>query len=78
MEPQYSNAQRNLAAELALTGQVPAAREVLQRYLSLKDTRIRTIAQERAYLTALSDNPAFLAWGDRTIEGLRKAGMPEE
>jgi hypothetical protein len=51
---------------------------MLQRYLSLKTTRVRTIAQYRAYRKTLSDNPAFLAQGERVFEGLRKAGMPEE
>jgi adenylate cyclase len=78
MAPQFSNGQRNLAAELALAGQVVEAHEVLQRYLSLKDTRIRTIAQERAYADSLSDNPAYLVAARRVEEGLRKAGMPEQ
>jgi adenylate cyclase len=78
MAPEYSNGQRNLAAELALAGQVVEAREVLQRYLSLKDTRIRTIAQLRAVTERASDNPAYLAFCRRVEEGLRKAGMPEQ
>jgi hypothetical protein len=51
---------------------------VLQRYLSLKATRIRTIAQFRAYMKTLSNDPAFVTHIDGGAEGLRKAGMPEE
>jgi adenylate cyclase len=76
--PEFPDTQRLLAAELALNGQEPGAREMLQRYLSLKATRIRTIAQYRAFGKTFSDHPAFVAYADRVIEGLRKAGMPEE
>ena len=76
--PEYPSSQRVLAAELALSGREPEAREVLRRYLSLKETQIRTIAQFRAFLKTLSDHPAFLAMADRSVAGLRKAGMPEE
>jgi hypothetical protein len=51
---------------------------VLQRYLSLKAARIKTIAQYRAYAESLSDNPLYLAYRDRLWDALRKAGMPEE
>ncbi len=76
--PLYSVALRSLAAELALNGQLPEAREALQRYLSLKDVRIRTIAQHEAFGESKSDNPAFRAWLQRFNEGLRQAGMPEK
>jgi tetratricopeptide (TPR) repeat protein len=79
MAPEYSNAWRLLAAELALNGQEAEARDALQRYLSLKATTIRTIVQFKAFVrTLLSDNPAVVASSERLIEGLRKAGMPEE
>jgi adenylate cyclase len=78
MAPQFSIAQRSLAAELALNGQLPEAREALQRYLSFRDTQIRTVAQYAAAGESLSDNPAFRAWHRRYEEGLRQAGMPEK
>jgi adenylate cyclase len=77
LAPQFRSAQRTLAAELALNGQEREAHEVLQRYLSLKSPT-RTIAETRAFTRTLTDNPAFLANSDRLVEGLRKAGMPEE
>jgi tetratricopeptide (TPR) repeat protein len=78
MAPQYSAALRSLVAELALNGQLPEARDALQRYLSLKDVRIRTIAQHEAFGENWSDNPAFRAWLQRFNGGLREAGMPEK
>jgi tetratricopeptide (TPR) repeat protein len=79
MAPEFANGQRALAAELALNGQVPEAREALQHYLSMKDARIRTIAQEEAaYGVSFSGNPTYRAWRRRFEEGLRQAGMPEE
>jgi adenylate cyclase len=78
MAPQFPHAQLSLAAGLALNRQEAEAREVLRRYLSLKATRIRTIAQCRAYVKTLSDNPAHRDQSDQLIEGLRKAGMPED
>jgi hypothetical protein len=56
------------------------AREALQRYLALPSTRpVRTIAAFRAYLSPVSDrDPRFVEMNERTYDGLRKAGMPEE
>jgi hypothetical protein len=67
-----------LASALALTGRQAEAREALQRYLSLKDTTSKTIAQFRPQHRSFSDNPKWLAYSDRLVEGLRRAGMPEE
>jgi adenylate cyclase len=78
MAPQFAVVQRGLAAELALNGQMPEAREALQRDLRLNDP-IRTMAQEKAaYGDSFSDNPVYRAWHRRIEEGLRQAGMPEE
>jgi adenylate cyclase len=78
LNPQYVLAQMNLISELALNGQEAEAREMLKRYLSASGPRVRTLAQRKANHYSFSDNPAYLAWGDRLIEGLRKAGMPEQ
>jgi adenylate cyclase len=59
-----------LTSELALTGRDAEASAMLARYLALKRTRNRTIAQ-CDYLP--DNNPAFV----RFKSGLRKAGMPE-
>jgi TolB-like protein/class 3 adenylate cyclase/Tfp pilus assembly protein PilF len=77
--PQFSPAHRDLAAHLALNGQLQEARAALQRYLSLQQVRVRTIAQAEAFLNSSSaDNPVHRAWLQRYLEGLRKAGLPEQ
>jgi adenylate cyclase len=65
-----------LIAALALGGHDDEARALLQRYLALGLTRIKTVAQFKA-LDA-SDNPRYLALRERLYDGLRKAGMPEQ
>jgi adenylate cyclase len=67
-----------LASTLALTGRQAEASEAIKQYLSLKATTSKTIAEFRPQHRAVSDNPKWLAYSDRLIEGLRKAGMPEE
>jgi predicted Zn-dependent protease len=67
-----------LASTLALTGRQAEASEALKQYLSLKGTTSKTIAEFRPQHRAISDNPKWLAYSDRLVEGLRKAGMPEQ
>jgi adenylate cyclase len=69
-------AHAGLAAALALTSHDAEAREMLQRYLSLPETRNKSIAALKKQ--ANSDNTSYLAMRERIYEGLRKAGMPEE
>jgi predicted Zn-dependent protease len=75
--PDYPDSQWQLAAALALAGDYAQAREALARYLSLPLTRNKTIAQLKAGLPtpAHAEEAAFL---EHEVEGLRKAGMPEE
>ena len=64
-----------LASALALAGHDDEARATLARYLSLKRTRTRTLAQ----WTHVPDaSPAFDAFAERFKSGLRRAGMPEQ
>jgi adenylate cyclase len=74
--PEWPLPQAMLAAALAATGHEAEAHETLRRYLSLSGVKARTIAQWKAQMP--SDNPVFLAHAGRLLEGLRKAGMPEE
>jgi adenylate cyclase len=67
-----------LASALALTERQAEAGEALKRYLSLKATTSKTITEFRSQHRAVSYNPKWLAYSDRLVEGLRKAGMPEE
>jgi hypothetical protein len=62
MAPQDLSCLRLLVPELALNGQLPEARDALQRFLSLKEVGIRTVAQEAALGASNSDNPVYRAW----------------
>jgi tetratricopeptide (TPR) repeat protein len=69
---------QNLAAALALTGHEADAREALQRYLALPySARLRTIAALKAYNARFTDANSVESQ-ERTYDGLRKAGMPEQ
>jgi hypothetical protein len=65
----------NLAATLALLGELDEARAAVQTGLALHPSF--TIRRFRDATNARSDNPTFLAGRDRTIEGMRIAGVPE-
>ena len=74
-------AHANLIAALALTGHDTEAHDALQRYLALPVSGPRTIATWKALKASLTDehsDPRVLEYWDRFIEGLRKAGLPEE
>jgi class 3 adenylate cyclase/TolB-like protein len=65
-----------LIAALALGGHDGEAHALLQRYLALGLTRIKTVAQFKALDE--SDTARYLALRGRLYDGLRKAGMPEQ
>jgi adenylate cyclase len=68
-----------LVAALALTGQDAEARDALKRYLALLSTGpLRTIAAWKAHQMSLGGDPRFVEMSERSYDGLRKAGMPEE
>jgi adenylate cyclase len=79
IDPSFSS---DLVAPLALTGHEAEARETLQRYLALPSSvQPRTIAAMKAYndhFVNANTDPRLLESFDRYIEGLRKAGMPEQ
>ena len=70
-----------LIGALALTGHPTKAHDALQRYLALEPPGPKTIAAWKAFrahsFNANSD-PRVLETLELEIEGLRKAGMPEE
>jgi tetratricopeptide (TPR) repeat protein len=83
INPNYNpGAQGSLIAALGLTGHQEEAGEALQRFLALPSSgQLRTTAAWKAYDEARSGehiDPRVLETNDRRIEGLRKAGMPEE
>jgi TolB-like protein/class 3 adenylate cyclase/Tfp pilus assembly protein PilF len=68
-----------LVAALALAGHETEAREALRRYLALPSTGpLKTIAAWKAYYSAQGGGPARVESNERTYDGLRKAGMPEQ
>ena len=79
IDPSFSS---DLVAPLALTGHEAEARETLQRYLALPSSvQPRTIAAMKAYndhFVNANTDPRLLEAFDRYLEGLRKAGMPEQ
>ncbi len=71
----------NLIAALALTGHEAEAHEALQSYLASVPSGPKTIAAWKATVApvARADSPPrYLETLDRTYDGLRKAGVPEE
>jgi adenylate cyclase len=72
-----------LVAALALTDHDAEAREALQRYLALPSSGpLRTIAAWKAHQRSLvskqGGDPRFVEMSERSYDGLRKAGMPED
>ena len=65
-----------LAAALALFGRLEEARAAARTALTVNPQA--TIARFRATFASFSDNPVYLAGLERIVEGLRKAGLPEE
>jgi TolB-like protein/tetratricopeptide (TPR) repeat protein len=71
----FSLAHFHLAAALARLGELDEARAAVQAGLALDPSF--TIRRFHDATYARSDNPTFLAWGDRAIEGMRLVGVPE-
>jgi tetratricopeptide (TPR) repeat protein len=71
-----------LVAALGLTGHDAEAREALQRYLAPPSTApFKTVAAWKGYQMSMvpkGGDPRFLEMSERSYDGLRKAGMPEE
>jgi TolB-like protein len=72
----YPAANFHLAAALALLDRVDEARSAVKAGLAFDPTF--TISRARAARTARTDDPTFLAQLEPILEGLRKAGLPEE
>jgi TolB-like protein/Tfp pilus assembly protein PilF len=67
-------------ATLANLGRDAEARELYQRYAALTGGRMATVAQNRAYFERLTaaNTPIIVAYREHVLDGLRKAGMPEQ
>ncbi|HZZ22859.1 MAG TPA: adenylate/guanylate cyclase domain-containing protein [Roseiarcus sp.] len=65
-----------LAAALAQLGRLDEARSVAKAGLALDPAF--AVSRARALWTVMSDNPTYLAQTETILEGMRKAGVPEE
>ena len=65
-----------LAAALAQLGRLDEARSAVKAGLALNPTF--AISRARAAWTARSDDPTYLAQLEPILEGMRKAGVPEQ
>ena len=65
-----------LAAALAQLGRLDEARSAVKAGLAL-DPRF-TVSRTRASWTAMSDDPTYLSQFEPILEGMRKAGVPEQ
>ena len=65
-----------LGAALAQLGRLDEAHSAVKAGLALNPTF--AVSRARASWTARSDDPTYLAQLEPILEGMRKAGMPEE
>jgi tetratricopeptide (TPR) repeat protein len=72
----YPAAHFHLAAALAQLGRLDEARSAVKAGLALNPTY--AISRARAARTTRSDNPTYLAQLEHILDGLRKAGVPEQ
>ena len=72
----YPRAYFELAAALAQLGRIDEAQSAVKAGLALNPAY--TISRARAVWTAMSDDPTYLAQLEPILEGLRKAGVPEQ
>ena len=72
----FPTAYFHLAAALAQLGRIDEAQSAIKAGLALNP--IYTISRARAFLTAMSDDPTYLAQLEPIFDGLRKAGGPEQ
>ena len=75
LDPNDASAHFNLAAALARLRELDEARAAVQAGLALDPSF--TIRRFRDATNARSNNPTFLALRERSIEGMRLAGVPE-
>ena len=74
--PNYPRAYFQLALALAQLGRLDEAHSSVNAGIAINPSF--TVSRARVDWTALSDDPTYLAQIEPTLEGLRKAGLPEE
>ena len=65
-----------VAASLAQLGRLDEARSAVKAGLALNPSF--AISRASSAWAAMSDHPTHLALGERVVEDMRKAGLPEE
>jgi hypothetical protein len=65
-----------MAAALTQLGRLDEARSAVKAGLALNPAF--SISRARTAWTAMSDDALYLAQNERILEGLRKAGVPEQ
>ena len=75
-QPKLSASIFSFGAALAQLGRLDEARSAVNAGLALNPTF--AVSRARANWTARSDDPTYLAQLEPILEGLRKAGLPEE
>jgi adenylate cyclase len=81
MSPSYPSAFRFKMVALVNLGRVDEARETYKHFEALPGKQIRTIAEFRAFASGRvwpAKDSTSVAAKERLMEGMRKAGMPEE
>ena len=78
INPSFALAHGVLAAALALTGKEAEAGDAVQRFTALSNLKSIAALMKSGAIPPPSADPRVRATFDRAIEGLRKAGMPEE
>jgi len=65
-----------LGATLAQLGRLDEAHSAVKAGLALNPAF--SVSRARAAWTAMSDDPTFLVQAEQILDGLRKAGVPEQ
>jgi adenylate cyclase len=78
INPNFSSALGTLAASLALTGHEAEARDAEHRRIAVSPFKSIAALKASSFAPSPSADPRVRASFERAIEGLRKAGMPEE
>ena len=75
-QPKLPASNFHLAAALAQLGRLDEARSAVKAGLALNPNF--TVSRARAVWTAMSDDPTYLAQVEPNLDGMRKAGVPEQ
>ena len=75
-QPKFFQPHFDLAGVLTQLGRLDDARSAVRSGLALDPNY--SVSRARAFFTAESSDPKYLARTERILEGLREAGVPED